>query len=72
MILVLAAALSTPWLLGCIGNQDGPWTDSVTVVCEAPGRAPEEVEELVTIPIERAVNGVPGVADITAMPGVCA
>ena len=32
----------------------------VTIVTECQGMAPEEVERLVTIPIEIAVNGTPG------------
>src|SRR5258708_30715950 len=43
----------------------------VSIQTEAPGLSPEEVEALVTRPIENAINGVVGLETLRSQPTQC-
>lgn len=65
-LVVLGAAISLIWIIVVISKMPLDVFPSfappqVEIQTEAPGLAPEEIESLVTLPIESALNGTPGV-----------
>lgn len=76
-IVVLIALITTLWTFKIIPEMPldvfPPFAPpQVEIETESTGLAPEEVESLVTLPIESAINGTPGVTDVrsTSAPGI--
>jgi cation efflux system protein involved in nickel and cobalt tolerance len=68
-LVILGAVVLTLWIFRTVSQMPLDVFPSfappqVEIQTEAPGLAPEEVESLVTLPIESAINGTPGVTDV--------
>lgn len=74
-IVVLAAGVITVWIFRVASQMPVDVFPNfappqVEIQTEAPGLAPEEVESLVTLPIESAINGTPGVTTVRSASAV--
>ncbi|MBW4697772.1 MAG: CusA/CzcA family heavy metal efflux RND transporter [Aphanocapsa lilacina HA4352-LM1] len=67
LLLVVGTAVVVRMPLDVFPNFAPP---QVVLQTEAPGLAPEEVESLVTIPLESALGGMPGLTDIRSSSAV--
>ncbi len=74
-LVILGAMVLTIWIFRSVTQMPLDVFPSfappqVEIQTEAPGLAPEEVEALVTLPIESAINGTPSVTDVRSASAV--
>src|SRR6516162_2475088 len=62
-VLLAAFGLYSAYHLNVEAYPD-PTPPLVEVITQNPGASPEEIERLITIPIEIALNGMPGLEDL--------
>jgi cobalt-zinc-cadmium resistance protein CzcA len=63
VVALIAAGVHSAWYLNVEAYPD-PTPPLVEVITQNPGASPEEMERLVGIPLETALNGMPGLEDL--------
>src|SRR5438876_9892729 len=62
-LILMGAGIYSAWHLNVEAYPD-PTPPLVEVISQNPGASPEEMERLIGIPLETALNGMPGLEDM--------